>query len=508
MTGAPGRPGEPEEHGDAATEETYAEVFDCGALEVSCHITQWFHGLVVGVLDPLLGWVAGKLFATPGPTAGVTAVWEGVSATANALYLLLVLAAGFVLMAHHSVQAQYGAREVLPRLVVGFVASNASLNVVGLAAEASTAVARAVGDDGIDAGAAARHLSSRSTPFLADETSAVVLFLLVLVVLLVLWVVVEIVRVVIVVLLMVGGPLMLMFHGLPQTNRVAQMWWRTLAAVCLVPVAQAIAFVALTRVFFEGDTRALFGVVHIVRGEADLFDLFLLLVLVYVQIRIPVWAYRAVWSPPAGRSPAADAARSLASTAVLVAVTAATGGGGALAAAARSTGGRTGALLRAVERRPRAEAGVPALPRRVRTWRFGTPDSGSSPGSASSAPHRPTAAPAARSAPGPAHAPPRGGGGPAGAAAHRRPRNAPAPPPAGPPDGRGGTPRPVPRRPGTPPATGTGASATRPEPPRDRGAEPRRGRTPPDPGARPARPRAAPAHRRPVPPRHRPRRET
>ncbi|MFJ9554338.1 hypothetical protein ACIRPH_11010 [Nocardiopsis sp. NPDC101807] len=507
MTGAPGRPGEPEEHGDAATEEAYAEVFDCGALEVSCHITQWFHGLVVGVLDPLLGWVAGKLFATPGPTAGVAAVWEGVSATANALYLLLVLAAGFVLMAHHSVQAQYGAREVLPRLVVGFVASNASLDVVGLAAEASTAVAGAVADDGIDAGAAARHLSSRSTPFLADETSAVVLFLLVFVVLLVLWVVVEIVRVVIVVLLMVGGPLMLMFHGLPQTNRVAQMWWRTLAAVCLVPVAQAIAFVALTRVFFEGDTRALFGVVHIVRGEADLFDLFLLLVLVYVQIRIPVWAYRAVWSPPAGRSPAADAAKSLASTAVLVAVTAATGGGGALAAAARSTGGRTGALLRAVERRPRAEAGVvPALPRRVRTWRFGTPDSGSSPGPAFAAPSRPAAAPAARSAPGPAHAPPRGRGGSADAAAHRRSREAPAPPPAGPPDGRGGTPRPSPRRPGPPPATD--ASATRPEPPRDRGAEPRRGRTPPDPGTRPARPRAAPGHRRPVPPRHRPRRET
>ncbi|WP_116248488.1 hypothetical protein [Nocardiopsis sp. FIRDI 009] len=82
-------------------EEEYADVFDCGALEVSCHITQWFHGLVLGILEPLFGWIAGTLFTTPGPTDGITGVWEGVSATVNTAYALLIIAAGFMIMAHH-----------------------------------------------------------------------------------------------------------------------------------------------------------------------------------------------------------------------------------------------------------------------------------------------------------------------------------------------------------------------------------------------------------------------
>ncbi|MFI6575415.1 hypothetical protein ACIBFB_06410 [Nocardiopsis sp. NPDC050513] len=356
-------------------EEEYADVFDCGALEVSCHITQWFHGLVLGILEPLFGWIAGMLFTTPAPTDGITGVWEGVSATVNTAYALLVIAAGFVIMTHHGLQAQYSAREVLPRLVVGFVASNVSLSVVGIAAHVSTSVAQAITADGINNEVAAQNLSERTVRFLGEDAAIVVLFLLVFVVLMILWVIVEIVRIVIVILLMVGGPAMLMFHGLPQTNRVAQMWWRSLGAVCLVPIAQALAFVALMRVFFEGDARAMFGAAQVVRGDVDLFDLFLLLVLVYVQIRIPIWAYRAVWSAPSGRSPAAGVAKALTWVAVAV-VTAGTGGG---AAAVRGVGGRTGALLRAGQqgvRRVRASrtAGpTTPLPRRARSWRFGTP---------------------------------------------------------------------------------------------------------------------------------------
>jgi hypothetical protein len=354
-------------------EEEYADVFSCGVLEVSCHITGWFHGLVLGILEPLFGWIAGKLFATPGPTDGVTGVWQGAVTAANALYILLILAAGFVVMAHHSLQAQYGAREILPRLVVGFVASNVSLAVVGLAADVSTEIAQAISSDGIDTQTASRHLANSATPFLGEEATAVVLFLVLFVVLLVVWVIVEIVRVVIVILLMVGGPFLLMFHALPQTNALAQLWWRALAAVCLVPIAQAVAFVALMRLFFEGDAEVFFGAHQIIHGEANLFDLFLLLVLVYVQIRIPFWAFRAVRSPGAGRSPVGGLAKTLTWALVLSAATAATGGAAAAGAAAGGVGGRTGALLKAGRRMGRSTAASrPVLPRRVRTWRFST----------------------------------------------------------------------------------------------------------------------------------------
>ncbi|MFE3460119.1 hypothetical protein ACFXKD_21445 [Nocardiopsis aegyptia] len=368
-----GAPGAGDGGESVELEEEYADVFNCGVLEVSCHITHWFHSLVLGILEPLFGWIAGRLFATPGPTDGVTGIWQGAVATANALYILFIIAAGFVVMTHHSLQAQYGAREILPRLAVGFVTSNVSLAVVGLAAEVSTEIAQAISSDGIDTQAASRHLAHSATPFLGEEATAVVLFLVLFVVLLVVWVIVEIVRVVIVILLMVGGPFLLMFHALPQTNALAQMWWRALAAVCLVPIAQAVAFVALMRLFFEGDAEVLFGAHQIIHGEADLFDLFLLLVLVYVQIRIPIWAFRAVRSPGAGRSPVAGLAKTLTWALVLSAATAATGGTAAAGATVGGVGGRNGALLRAGCRLASSTAATrPMLPRRVRTWRFST----------------------------------------------------------------------------------------------------------------------------------------
>lgn len=350
--------------------EEYGDVFDCGALEVSCHISKWFHGLVVDILEPFFGWIAQRAFTTHGPTEGITGVWEGTLATVNLLYALLVLATAFVLMAHHSLQAQYGARELLPRLVVGWVAANMSLTVVALSAEVSTAVARAIVQDGINTGTAAQNLREKATPFLGLENSMVVLFLLVFAILLVIWLLVEIVRMVIVILLMVGGPLMLAFHALPHTNRVAQMWWRSLGGVMLVPIAQAIAYVALTRIFFEGDTAALFGLVDMFTGGANLVDLFLLLVLVYVQIRIPMWAYKAVWSPPAARVPGAGLAKAAVTGLALSAVT---GGAAGTAAAGGARTRRLGRLLRRHPGGPTAQARTAALPRRARTWRFGKP---------------------------------------------------------------------------------------------------------------------------------------
>ncbi|WP_150253369.1 hypothetical protein [Nocardiopsis deserti] len=373
-------PAEPEEG-----EQDPAEVFDCGVLEVSCHITSWFHGLVSEVVNPLFGWMAAKAFHTPEPTPGVTGVWEGVSAAVNTVYALLILAAGLVIMAHHSLQAQYGARELLPRLVVGFVASNLSLVVVRLMSDWSSEFARAFAADGVSAERAARALTERMGPFLLEATAFVVLLLLVLVVLLVVWSLVEIARIVIVILLTVGAPLMLMFHALPQTNRIAELWWRAMTAVCLIPIAQALAFVALMRVFFEGDTQVLFGAVQILSGDANLFDLFLLLVLVYVQIRIPFWTYRAVLSGQRGRSPVVSVAKSLTWAAALTTAAFATGGTAAAGTAASgAVRGRLGSLLRTAHNaRTVRQAGAvhqpAAMPRRVRTWRFGTPNASTPP---------------------------------------------------------------------------------------------------------------------------------
>lgn len=359
--------GRPEEAPSALAEE-YGDVFDCGALEVSCHISKWFHSLVLNLLEPLFGWVAAKMFTTPPPTEGIATLWHGTLTTVNILYALMVLAVAFVVMSHHGLQGQYGAKELLPRLVVGWVAANVSLTVVTLSASVSTSVATSIVASGINSRSTAENLREHTNIFLGQQGAAVVLFLVVFVVLFVVWMIVEIVRVVIVILLMVGGPLMLAFHTLPQTNRIAQMWWRTLGAVMLVPIAQAIAYVALTRIFFQGDAKAVFGLGGVITEEASLLDLVLLLVLVYVQIRIPMWAYKAVWTPPTSPSPVASMARTAATALVVGAVT---GGAGSATAA---VGSRANSIGRGLRRRPYPNsATATALPRRARTWRFGKP---------------------------------------------------------------------------------------------------------------------------------------
>ena len=194
----------PSQESTPGLSEEYADVFDCRALEVSCHITKWFHSLVVSILEPLFGWIATRMFATPAPTEGIANIWHGTLLTVNILYALLVLAVAFVVMAHHSLQAQYGAKELLPRLVFGWVAANVSLTVVSLAASVSTAISEGIVSSGINSRTAAQNLRENASRFLEQEAVAVDLFLVVFIILFVVWLVVEIIRIVIVILLMVA----------------------------------------------------------------------------------------------------------------------------------------------------------------------------------------------------------------------------------------------------------------------------------------------------------------
>src|SRR5690606_23883665 len=118
----------------------------------------------------------------------------------------------------------------------------------------------------------------------------------------------EVVRIVLVVVLVVAAPLMLAFHALPQTNYIAVVWWRSMAALLAVPVAQSLAFTAFMRLFFEGrlqyfgswEGTASGGAGTVVQLGADtavlaahdsggsqgvLLNLMLFLVMLYVQVR-------------------------------------------------------------------------------------------------------------------------------------------------------------------------------------------------------------------------------
>ncbi len=63
------------------------------------------------------------------------------------------------------------------------------------------------------------------------------------------------VRASLIVLFVCAAPLMLLGHGLPQTEGMARLWWRVMLALLGVQVAQALTLAAAVHVFFASGAQ-------------------------------------------------------------------------------------------------------------------------------------------------------------------------------------------------------------------------------------------------------------
>ncbi|MUL41558.1 hypothetical protein FZ103_10280 [Streptomonospora sp. PA3] len=348
-----GDPGSGPGSGDGAG--VPAEIADCGALEVSCHVSHWFYDLVTGALEPLMGWLGSRAFHTPLPGDGVASLWEGVLEATTVLYVLAVLAGGIVVMTQESLQQRYSAREILPRLVIGFVAAHASLWIATEMIRGANGIAAGIAALGIDADRAAARFQQRLDTLLMDATVFIVLMLVVVVVLLVVWCVMEAVRIAATTTLVIAAPLLLALHALPYTQRLAALWWRCMAGVLAMPVAQSLAFSALMRLAFQGEAYVIEE-----NNEDWLVNPALLLTVLYLQVRVPFWIMRLVWRDNPGSSPLAAAVRTAVMALVVrrllpwrrAAPAGAAGGGGGAGAAAGGPGPRRGGPGGAARARP------------------------------------------------------------------------------------------------------------------------------------------------------------
>ena len=69
---------------------------------------------------------------------------------ANALYILLIVIGGAIVMGHQTVQSLYSAKEIAPRLVAGLVVGNASMAILALLIHLSDALATAILGQGVN----------------------------------------------------------------------------------------------------------------------------------------------------------------------------------------------------------------------------------------------------------------------------------------------------------------------------------------------------------------------
>ncbi|MGD1057899.1 MAG: conjugal transfer protein TrbL family protein [Solirubrobacteraceae bacterium] len=267
--------------------------FDVGG-KIEAAINEWFAGLVKDALNPAMVLVGRTLLSTPqvAGEAQVRNYWQLSVGVADSLLVLVVMAAGALVMGHETLQTSYAIKDVLPRLGVAAIAVNASLAISGQMVNVANVLASGLLGNGVDPEQAGDTLEQLVLHSITDGGIFLVLLGLACAVLAVALLILYLVRASLIVLFVCAAPLMLLGHGLPQTEGMARLWWRVMLALLGVQVAQAITLAAAVHIFFASGGHSVLGL----GTGGSLIDLLLVLCLFWVLLRIPFWAKELVGS--------------------------------------------------------------------------------------------------------------------------------------------------------------------------------------------------------------------
>ncbi len=262
----------------------------CGITNISgCvekAIDSFLQHAVSTSLNPLLTLLGQTLLTTPDPDTlpQIGVLWSHSWQLMAAIYTLVVMASGVLLMLYQSVQTRWSARELAPRLVIGFLAGAMSMLIATTAIRCANALAAAVAGAGVDprsAAAAIRQLVEINTP---QSDTFLICLELALVVMLAILLISYAVRLAITVVLIVGAPLALMTHALPGVDSVARWWWRSIAACLAIQVAQSLVLVTVLRVLLTPG-----GWAWISPNATGEVDIMVALALMGVLAKTPFW---------------------------------------------------------------------------------------------------------------------------------------------------------------------------------------------------------------------------
>ena len=255
-------------------------------------VVGWLAERVEGLLGGLVAFLTATVFTSPDVTVfPQVQLLAGRSAlVVSTGFVLAIIAAGAVAMTHGSVQAQYGVRELLPRLVFGFVVSHFGGQLCQLLITTANALTHAMVDQAAAGPRAAEYVRARIAAASTDPSAgvlAVVIGLLIVVLmytLLASW----IVRIGVLIVLAAIAPVALACYCLPYTQPAAALWWRTLLACLATPVLQAVSFTSGINLLLDpgGNLPVLIGLPP-GTPSMDMFNLFVILCLLWLTVRIP-----------------------------------------------------------------------------------------------------------------------------------------------------------------------------------------------------------------------------
>ncbi|WP_165845482.1 hypothetical protein [Streptacidiphilus pinicola] len=264
--------------------------------EVKDAIASFLAGLLQPFVVPVMNLLAHLLLSTPDVTQipRVAGLWESLRGLACSLYVLAVLAAGILVMAHGTVQQRWAARDLIPRLVLGMLAANLSLTVCHQVIGLANAVSAAVFGDGITAD----DLAGTLTGMLLNGNPTtgplyLVVFALAVTVIAVAVVATVLVRIACVLVLVVAAPLLLACHGSPATEGAARLWWKAFFGIMGIQVLQSVVFLVTVKVLLDPGNYNFLGA----PTAGALINLTVLGGCLYLLVKIPGWIRHLVTNP-------------------------------------------------------------------------------------------------------------------------------------------------------------------------------------------------------------------
>jgi hypothetical protein len=261
-------------------------------------LVEWLTNMTLGFLDFALVLLSNLVWYVPDVTVLPYArlVWGQNMTIVNTVYVLAIVAAGVVAMTYESFQVRYGVKELLPRLVLGAIAANFSLPVLGLILRFADAFVQAIAGDPLGGQDTREVVEFHVASALVNPTNAVLSLVLALmaVALLVVLVAQWYVRLGVLVVLAMLSPFALGSYAAPGLDQAAGLWWRTLFGTLGTQALQALMVVGGIRAFLDPDSQAM--IPQLVGGQVVVagspVSLLILIVILWATFKVPAMMRR------------------------------------------------------------------------------------------------------------------------------------------------------------------------------------------------------------------------
>src|SRR5919107_1275315 len=137
-------------------------------------LVRWLAEKVVDLLGGLLALLASSLLISPDVTVlpQVTSIADKSALVVNACFILAIIAVGIATMTGDSVRMRYGIKELVPRLIVGFVLSAFAVPLTGQLITIANALTVSMTGTAAPTTETITFVDARITAALSDERSA------------------------------------------------------------------------------------------------------------------------------------------------------------------------------------------------------------------------------------------------------------------------------------------------------------------------------------------------